>query len=606
MIKAPFNFIPLNENLYEVTDDISLDMPYEDGLSGCFAITMTAKTPIYVRNGMDKSKAERLREELAASPNSESEYSDFNHISVNGEKKYFIPGSTIKGLARSMMESLSFGKFSQVENQSFGKRDLRDRKYMMQMMKEVRCGWMYKKNGTCHIVDHGFPIKVEAGLIDKAYEDLRLVDFISNEINNDLDKTAMKKYERFINNYNIAKFSQIWEHLEISYDTTAQKVTRLKANDDLKHLGTLVFTGQPSAYSQNSTGKKHHEFIFPDECETDIEYSVTDKVFEAFCSIHANSEDWIVSDSRRKEFCWHTRLEKGESIPVFFTLEGNTVTTIGLSRMYKYPYSKSVHNAIPEALLDNKKMDMAESIFGKVAEKKDGKSLKGRVHVGNLFAANNAESCQSPATVILGQPHPSYSPIYLRGENWDNANRVAGRKFYPARSKIYNSEGALDSHGHLVSSATVFRPLKEGTKFQGVINFFNLRPYELGALLAALTFMGKPDKYHTVGMGKPLGYGKVQFDIANLTVRPNRPNSSGTSNLASDYINLFREFMSHEITDWENSESIKELMAIGSGIPEGKENKFRYMKMSTVSRENEFLQEKKNNEALKKFTDIIK
>ena len=112
MIKAPFNFVPLNEKAYfpEWADKISHDMPFKDGLSGRIRLRITAETPIFV--------SDKVQEDSAVP-------CEFSHIiDSSGKKHYFISGSSIKGMLRNVLEIISFGKMNQAQNQSFGIRDL--------------------------------------------------------------------------------------------------------------------------------------------------------------------------------------------------------------------------------------------------------------------------------------------------------------------------------------------------------------------------------------------------------------------------------------------------------------------------------------------------
>ena len=53
MIKAPFNFIPLNNRVFQPSwaPFISHDIPFANGLSGTINYELTAAAPIFVRNG---------------------------------------------------------------------------------------------------------------------------------------------------------------------------------------------------------------------------------------------------------------------------------------------------------------------------------------------------------------------------------------------------------------------------------------------------------------------------------------------------------------------------------------------------------------------------
>jgi CRISPR/Cas system CSM-associated protein Csm3 (group 7 of RAMP superfamily) len=88
-IKAPFNFVPLPDVgpfIPSWGNQVSQDYPFKDGVSGKITLDIAAMTDIFVRD----SKSDSL----------------FHN--VNG--KYFIPGSSIKGMLRSTLEIVTFGK----------------------------------------------------------------------------------------------------------------------------------------------------------------------------------------------------------------------------------------------------------------------------------------------------------------------------------------------------------------------------------------------------------------------------------------------------------------------------------------------------------------
>ena len=85
MITAPYNFVPLNNEVFypSWSQQVSHDIPFEDGESGVIDITITAKSPIFIRNhSSDKDK-----------PSNE-----FCHFVNSDEaKEFYIPGSSLKG-----------------------------------------------------------------------------------------------------------------------------------------------------------------------------------------------------------------------------------------------------------------------------------------------------------------------------------------------------------------------------------------------------------------------------------------------------------------------------------------------------------------------------
>lgn len=103
MIRAPFNFVPRSQSVFfpSWSGKICMDVPFRDAQTGKIHLLLTAKTPIFVRQGSV----------LSATPSK-----DF----VHRENVYFIPATSIKGMVRSVLEIISFGKLEQ-SNDSKGK-----------------------------------------------------------------------------------------------------------------------------------------------------------------------------------------------------------------------------------------------------------------------------------------------------------------------------------------------------------------------------------------------------------------------------------------------------------------------------------------------------
>ena len=611
-LRAPYNFIPLADSVFSPkwAECISFEMPFEDGLNGVIDVTLTAKSPIFVRNGLSKIK---VTDDVRRDPG-KNEYNRFNHIvDADGNVRYFIPGSSVKGMLRSTVEIISNGKFAQIENQSFGKRNWNDRAYM-DSMKEALCGWMYLDEQNHWVIEnHGKAQKVNVNLIDDIIPGLMKHIKSSDTLKHDAYKTAFAKYRLLLANIFGTDFNEndlkdidfydriIASHLAVRYSIrpshekidTVISVSQVGRYDDAD--GIVVLTGQQSAYSpydkrgnKRKNPGKHHEFIFPRASVGDS-LLVSDKVVEAFRTIHANSDDWTK--------LWADQLlVRKQRIPVFFCLDGNgNVTSIGLASMYKFPYAKSVWDAIPEGHKNNNP-DLAECMFG-YSHEVNGKltALKGRVHVGHFFAADDSSlpEEEEPHKLILGTPHPSYYPLYVKdGKNWDEAVEVNGRKFYPIRSggaiaSLPEMNAVLDNdRNKLTGSAIAMCPLAAGTKFCGKIRFFNLKPFELGALVSALTLFNSGECYHSIGMGKPLGYGKISVRATRIMAISNDNPEENYDLPVDKCIGFFKnaQVEGYDYNAWECSEVKKEFTAMTS------ENPFvdSYMNMTTDSNTDEF------------------
>ena len=600
MIKAPYNFVPLENKAFYPSwaNHISQDIPFEDGVSGSIEYTIEAKTPIFVRNG----------------------YTDREHpdstFSKTHDGKFFIPSTSIKGEIRNVLEILSFGKMTQVQDARFGIRDLNSPKnpvayvegnFYLDKMKHVQCGWLYKRlsqdgNEEYIINDCGVPGRIKPEEIDNHYgtalamfgQNLTLNRQCTNKNDEEELRSAYYKYKNIlkisldnqdINNCFCGTFSTVqdnYDRLIASFGANGKK-------------GCIVVTGQPSKRDPIKKKGKYYEFVF---FESEDEEPIDTNVINDFLTIHKNNYDY--------EKIWKRYLNEGRRVPVFFSRKnGNNgpIDSIGLAYMFRIPTANFIKGAIPIELQSNRRKDLAECIFG--TAKESLKQLKGRVNISHAFACGMPNKC-GIVTTILGSPKPSYGPLYASSGTWNDANaQIKGRKRYPVRTTLLPPNEGTDSQ------TCKFIPLDKGTSFKGRITFHNLKECELGALIAALTFNGHPECCHSIGEAKPLGYGKVKISIDKLSVISIKDIFAKTDDPTQQetdyYFNKFKDVMTENIgTGWENSNSIRELCAMARGIDEEVNNNFSYMRMSTNRNENEFaLNKSEKKENLPTFSSIL-
>ena len=600
MIKAPYNFVPLENKAFYPSwaNHISQDIPFEDGVSGSIEYTIEAKTPIFVRNG----------------------YTDREHpdstFSKTHDGKFFIPSTSIKGEIRNVLEILSFGKMTQVQDARFGIRDLNSQKnpvayvegnFYLDKMKHVQCGWLYKRlsqdgNEEYIINDCGVPGRIKPEEIDNHYgtalamfgQNLTLNRQCTNKNDEEELRSAYYKYKNIlkisldnqdINNCFCGTFSTVqdnYDRLIASFGANGKK-------------GCIVVTGQPSKRDPIKKKGKYYEFVF---FESEDEEPIDTNVINDFLTIHKNNYDY--------EKIWKRYLNEGRRVPVFFSRKnGNNgpIDSIGLAYMFRIPTANFIKGAIPIELQSNRRKDLAECIFG--TAKESLKQLKGRVNISHAFACDTPNKC-GIVTTVLGSPKPSYGPLYASSGTWNDANaQIKGRKRYPVRTTLLPPNKRTDSQ------TCEFIPLDQGTSFKGRITFHNLKECELGALIAALTFNGHPECCHSIGEAKPLGYGKVKISIDKLSVISIKDIFAKTDDPTQQetdyYFNKFKDVMTENIgTGWENSNSIRELCAMARGIDEEVNNNFSYMRMSTNRNENEFaLNKSEKKENLPTFSSIL-
>ncbi len=108
-ISAPYSFVPLNGEVYipEWYNKVSQDIPFEDGEDGIIEVAWRNVSPLIIRDSSCRKKE-----------TAQSAYVDL----PDGTRRYFIPGSSLKGMLRNVMAIMSFGKFNEYSKACFSKR----------------------------------------------------------------------------------------------------------------------------------------------------------------------------------------------------------------------------------------------------------------------------------------------------------------------------------------------------------------------------------------------------------------------------------------------------------------------------------------------------
>jgi len=578
MITAPFNFVPLSEKVFfpDWAEKVSHDIPFEDAQSGVIDITITAKSPIFVRDGKDDNKE--------------------NFCEHNGT--YYIPGSSVKGMTRNILEIMSFSKMSQVNDDTYAVRDLRNRElYMSKMTPEnTFCGFLKKTEDGYAIEDCGKPGRIKHAEIGKIFNMDFASKFRDGEFSNKAkDKTAKAKYDMIKSN----EFEHGFEYVKKDVN---RKIYRYEENADKK--GILVLTGQPSARKEPPGQKpsgKVYEFVF---FKSRGDIRISKETYENFLFAYFNGRETEPKESPDWTF-WKKKLNSGQKVPIFFQKNGEDVAHFGLSYLYKLPYSHSVKDGIPPAHNDTRK-DLAETVFGYVGK---DEALKGRVQFSHFKSKDKPQSQE--VVTILGSPRPSYYPSYI-AQNCTNGRiegqyntlmndnvRISGWKRYPSHHGKPKPVRSTKEN----KSSTTFFPLgsyKQDGKFNeftfnGKMRYHNLKKEELGALLSALTFHANQDDfYHGLGMAKPYGYGKVKVDIARMD-----------EDKYIDALKSYEIIMKKVIgKNWLESEQIKELFVMAN-CTKDIDDKLEYLILNPERNKDEFKDAKNDRQCLKKASEII-
>ena len=583
MINAPYNFVPLNKEVFYPSwdKDVSHDIPFEDGESGMIDIEIFTETPIFIRNHYvngDSFYTDKKENKVST---------EFCHFKdADGGKQYYIPSSSIKGMIRNIIEIMSFSKIN-VDEKTLSKplsvRDMTPQQYCKDnnitkmgdcpnhLKQELyskpivaiakKCGFLVKKGEEFFIEDCGSVVTIKENEIQY------LIPTYSKDI-----ETAKEKYSQFGHNDSFP-FNKM------------QKDRRTVATYSQKgEIGSLIMTG----FIDN----KKNEFIFKSNGR---KIPLSQPIYDNFEKVYFKNEEAIDGQYWKEQW----KNGAGRKIPIFYIEENNSISAIGLTQIFKLAYKKSLLDAISQTI-DQSRLDLAETIFGTV---KEDNPLKGRVQFSHLKSTH--VSYEAEKSEILGSPQATYYPNYLNQTQtngntvnkyttlMDGTAQISGYKRYPLHKSIKKSFIPKEEKTDI---QTKFKPLSTGCKFKGKVRFHNLKKAEIGALLSALSFHGNSGYRHNLGMAKALGYGKIKIDIDLKNLEYSQ----------EEYLKAYEEEMTIFIDEWINTPQIKELFAMANNkIVNDKSLEYQKLENPTTRdiEKNDFNRAKKNREYLKRYSE---
>jgi len=345
-IHAPYNFVPLSNKIVIPAwgKQVSHDLPFEEGLSGVLQFSIKTDTPLLVGDVQEKKGKD---EPTVVKP-----------YQLPGEGKYAIPGTSIRGMVRNVLEIASFGKIQRVDDKRYSIRDLTDgaKPIYREKMQNQRAGWLFYDTG-----DQAWKIRrCECERIHhKEISNKVAINWTSKKVMG----TGKPRYLTPKEKYEIYLTTPL--SLNVLFNLSSGN---LVLNPGGANSGILIFTGQPNS-------QKKREFVFYDGSSSKVD--VVDRAdYADFKFIYQDSEhlDYLEQQHKASVF------PKG--IPVFFITKGDKVESLGLSQMYKLAYRHTVHDTIKNTNpghLTQTDRDLAELIFGFTDDSDVEQSLKGRV-----------------------------------------------------------------------------------------------------------------------------------------------------------------------------------------------------------------------------------
>jgi CRISPR-associated protein (TIGR03986 family) len=573
---APYNFIPLN------TDVVKADIPpvfntyHKDRLTGYIELHIEAKTPLYIRDTLTE---DQMKEKEEKERNKERYIHPSEFCSTAGMPR--IPGSSLRGMTRTMVEIVSFGKFGFFDDK---------RLYFRAVADISRLGEDYKET-MVDIKNNHFP-KIKAGILKKSGRNYRIYPSktISKtqifRINFDKLKKVVDGTTDFIVpsfDFRDAYYMSVapTDHLHTmpngkTHNLRYAKLASISTIKNAQHpqKGFIIASGEFG-------NKKHMHWVIN---EPDTQFIEVD---ETVINEYKN-------DANRKE---ETDLLKKltnhpDGVPCFYiTDDKNKIISFGHTGMFRLAYKNTIGEHIPQSLKDNVTIDFAEAIFG------NERTFAGRVFFEDAICVRNDIDYEGEKVITLLGPKPTTFQHYLEQKGVNLTNHPKNLAHYNSNNNIRGNKLYWHKSGKNWANKdqTIFNkktdnkinPVKTGTTFAGRIRFENLSRVELGALLFALDL---PEAYcHKLGMGKPLGLGSVKITpklfISDRTKRYTSLFAEWETMIAkadkSEYKKAFEKYVLDELKDaqqtlWDN-ERMKELKAMVDFNQKPLDDKTRYM-----------------------------
>lgn len=472
------------------------------GLTGRITCSLEAATPLFVSDSHDV-KVTRMR----LKDGREVEHKSYRFFQYDG--KDAIPASSLRGMIRSMFETVTNAPFSVFDG---------DQRL------EYRIDPADADRFTPGIV-RSLPADGKPGVIALC-EEAKAGAYYDDPRKNVLDDS--------------------WQCGDEAYadvkrdDKGVMKVTTIAHAEGALSANQGMYPGWVKITSQTIDTKRNESFFYfkSDPAKATTVHFDAEREEDFNTILHAQLHD------REEDFrsqVQSERLSVGNLVYVDLdTKNTSQVRNIALARVARLRYRHSVGDLLPDHLKpseDYDQLDIAARVFGWVkAEREEDRNKRvayaGRVRFTHATLAEDGDKgvlADELALAILGGPKPTTTLFYLRKKDgmwseedrklpgatetigYDGSNELRGRKVYRHHGAALNRlefERAGRRRDHQNRSVRGVRA--PGNVFEFTIDFHNLAPAELGALLWTLN-IGDEGCHYRLGYAKPLGFGSVRL-----------------------------------------------------------------------------------------------
>jgi len=529
---APYNFVPLPEKVVTIDAGEIPDHDIYTGYTGYMDCTLETRSPLYTRCALNPEFFQKWADqiqEIMRDPKARNEYAQFFHL--DDAEVPVIPGSSLRGMVRTLVEIAGYGKMQWVTAEPLVFRAVGD---TTSLGNYYRSRFLLRDDGSKR-----FTPLMCAGYLENrgSHWFIRPAKTIDGTTfaRIRLEQIPKENLERW---YNCKNAHRLWVRLgTYDYQPVRGGSLHLKYTPVLeaRAQNTPDFQEVVLACSGPMNSKKREVVVFPPDPSAQL-IEISDDLMRAYRDQITQGQQSLLGPNGTLN----------PHQPVFYLLENNELVFFGHLMLFRLPYKRSPFDLVPEKLHAIDSIDLSEALFGFVAQ---GKPNPRQARAGRVFFT---DACLEPQQVnvweaevtpkILSGPKPTTFQHYLTQQQPDEVDSdkrdkrgnpkmelrldhyasppphetaIRGHKLYWHRGPVtldqVKEENRVDWNTD--TQHTFIKPVKAGVRFHFRIYFENLRDFELGALLWALTLPGEPGKdyCHSLGMGKPLGMGAVKI-----------------------------------------------------------------------------------------------
>ncbi|WP_129675791.1 TIGR03986 family CRISPR-associated RAMP protein [Candidatus Chloroploca sp. Khr17] len=535
---APYNFVPLPAKIVPAEAPERHDVYHTERHTGTITCTLTTESPLYVRCGFTPDAYAELAKKGFEQLSPEERQQRAAFFNLGQAEQPVIPGSSLRGMLRSLVEIAGYGKMERVTDKpryffravAAPGDDPLGSKYdaiMGKLGKKVRAGYV-ERDGSQWYIRPVQPLNGRSFIKIKEYHLQTGEALIPN-------LPGFKRFDDpgFQPQYIPCSFTiKPGENGIMIVQLGSRGSMRGGQDGVLVSGGNMLETADDAGRTSASPRKAH--VIVP--------VATTNKRLEIDPQAIADYRTGLTTFQKDPPFDpeWGALIVER---PIFYCEPpgGSRVIYFGHNPNFRLPYrppgfdrAATPRDFVPAALRRAEDCDLAEAIFGFVRETKRQDEVQvraGRIFVRDALLEPGQHDVFAEAAMphVLASPKPTTFQHYLvqpdaRKQALRHYASAPGEETVVRGHKLYWHKGqqpawqmsAAEDEATSDTQKTLIRPVKPGTRFTFTIHIENLTDVELGAVLWVLHlahekgFHGKQYRLK-LGMGKPLGLGAISL-----------------------------------------------------------------------------------------------